>query len=73
MTLEKTCEFKDIEQEDLLISKVITIITDKKLWEKLICEKTFNLKTTVELITRQLRPPTPTIYHTTRIGERQRD
>ena len=50
-TLEKTCEFKDIKQEDLLISKFITSITDKKLREKLIREKTLNLKTTIELIT----------------------
>ena len=50
ITLEKNCEFKDIKQEDLLISKFITSITDKKLREKLIREKTLNLKTTVELI-----------------------
>ena len=51
ITLEKNCEFKDIKQEDILISKFITSITDKKLREKLIREKTLNLKTTVELIT----------------------
>ena len=51
ITLEKNCDFKDIKQEDLLISKFITSITDKKLQEKLIREKTLNLKTTVELIT----------------------
>ena len=50
-TLERTCEFKDIKQEDLLISKFITSITDKKLQKKLIREKTLNLKTTIELIT----------------------
>ena len=49
--MEKNCEFKDIKQEDLLISKFITSITDKKLLEKLIREKTLNLKTTIELIT----------------------
>ena len=49
--LEKNCKFKDIKQEDLLISKFITSITDKKLREKLIRDKTLNLKTTVELIT----------------------
>ena len=38
ITLEKTCDFKDIKQEDLLISKFITSITDKKLREKLIRE-----------------------------------
>ena len=51
ITLEKNCEFKDIKQEDLLIPKFIASITDKKLREKLIREKTLNLKTTVELIT----------------------
>ena len=39
VSLEKNCEFKDIKQEDLLISKFITSITDKKLREKLIREK----------------------------------
>ena len=51
ITLEKNCEFKDIKQENLLKSKFITSITDKKLREKLIRKKTLNLKTTVELIT----------------------
>ena len=51
LTLEKNCEFKYIKQEDLLISKLITSISDKKLREKLIREKTLNLKTIIELIT----------------------
>ena len=51
VSLEKNCEFKDIKQEDLLISKFITSITDKKLREKLIREKTLNLKNTIDLIT----------------------
>ena len=51
VSLEKNCEFKDIKQEDLLISKFITSITDKKLREKLIREKTLNLKTTMDLVT----------------------
>ena len=51
ITLAKNCEYKDIEQEDLLISKFITSITDKKLREKLSREKTLNLRTTLELIT----------------------
>ena len=51
ITLEKDCEFKEIKQKDLLISKFITSITDKKLREKLIREKTLNLKTTIKLIT----------------------
>ena len=51
ITLEKNCEFKDIKQKNLFISKFITSITDKKLREKLIREKTLNLETTVELIT----------------------
>ena len=48
---EKNCEFKDIKQEDLLISNFITSITDKKLREKLSREKTLNLKTTMDLVT----------------------
>ena len=51
VSLEKNCEFKDIKQEDLLISKFITSITDKKLWEKLIREKTLNRKNTMDPIT----------------------
>ena len=51
VSLEKKCEFKDIKQEDLLISKFITSITDKKLREKRIREKTMNLKTTMDLVT----------------------
>ena len=42
ITLERTCELKDTKQEDLLISKFITSINDKKLREKLIREKTLN-------------------------------
>ena len=51
ITLEKICDFKQIKQEDLLISKFITNNTDKKLREELIREKTMNLKSTVEHIT----------------------
>ena len=50
VSLEKNCEFEDIKQEDILISKFITNITDKKLREKLIREKTLNLKTTMDLV-----------------------
>ena len=35
ITLEKNCDFKNIKQEDLLISKFITSTTDKKLRENL--------------------------------------
>ena len=45
-SLERNCEFKVIKQEDLWISKFITNITDMKLQEKLVREKTLNLKTT---------------------------
>ena len=51
VSLEKNCEFKDIKQEDLPISKFLTSITDKKLREKLIRETTLNLKTTMDLVT----------------------
>ena len=49
--LRKNCEFKDIKQEDLLISKIITSITDKKLRQKLIREIPLNFKTTMDLVT----------------------
>ena len=51
VALERNCDFKDIKQEDLKISKFITSITDKKLRQKLNREKTLNLQTTMELIT----------------------
>ena len=44
VSLEKDCEFKDIKQEDLLISKFITSITDQKPREKLIREKNIEFK-----------------------------
>ena len=53
VSLERNCEFKDIKQEDLLILKFITSITDKKLREKLIREKSVNLKTTMDLVTQE--------------------
>ena len=34
VTLEKNCEFKDIKHGDLIISKFITSITDKKTSRK---------------------------------------
>ena len=49
VSLEKNCEFKDIKQEDLLVSKFITSITDKSLQEKPIREKTPNRETTMDL------------------------
>ena len=51
VSLERNCEFKDIKHEDLLISNFITSITDKKLREKLVHEKTLNLETTMDLVT----------------------
>ena len=48
---QKNCEFKDIKQEDLLISKFITSITAKKLREKFIREKPLYIKTTMDLVT----------------------
>ena len=57
ITLEKNCEFKDIKQEDLLISKLITSITDKKLRDKLIHEKTLNLKTTKKSSHKKTKSP----------------
>ena len=51
VSLGRNCEFKDIKQENLLISKFITSITEKKLRENLIREKTLNLKITMDLVT----------------------
>ena len=39
VSLEKNCEFKNIKQDDIFISKIISNITDTKLREKLIREK----------------------------------
>ena len=50
-SLERNCEIKDINQGNLLISKFITDITDKKVREKPIREKTLNLKTNGDLVT----------------------
>ena len=49
--MEKNCDFKNIKQEDILISKFNTSLTDKKLREKLIREKNLDLKTTIKLLT----------------------
>ena len=53
VSLERNCEYKDIKQEELLISKIITSIIEKKLRKKklLIREKTLNLETTMDLVT----------------------
>ena len=48
--IEKECEFETITAEDLLISKYMTAITDKKLRDKMMKEKTPNMKKTIELI-----------------------
>ena len=39
VTLEKNCYFKNIKQEDILISKFITSITDKKFGKNLYVKK----------------------------------
>ena len=51
ITLERNYDFKNIKQEDLLTSKLITSLTDKNLRRKIIHEKTLDLKTTVEFLT----------------------
>ena len=66
ITLEKNCEFKDIKQEVLLISKLITSKTDKKLRENLSVKDPLHKNHHRTHHTKQLRPPTPTIYYTTR-------
>ena len=49
--IDKECNFKTISAEELLISKYMTAITDKKLRDKIIVkEKTLELKKEIELI-----------------------
>ena len=48
--IEKECNFNTISAEELLISKYMTAITDKKLRDKMMKEKTMELKKTIELI-----------------------
>ena len=47
--IEKECNFNTITAEELLISKYMTAITDKKLQDKL-KEKTLELKKKIELM-----------------------
>ena len=48
--IEKECNFGTISAEELLISKYMTAITDKKLRNKLMKEKTLEMKKTIEMI-----------------------
>ena len=48
--IEKDCKFNTISTEELLISKNMTAITDKKLRDKMMKEKTLELKKTINLI-----------------------
>ena len=48
--IEKECNFNTISAEELLISKYMTAITDKKLRNKIMKEKTLELKKVFELI-----------------------
>ena len=48
--IEKERNFNTISAEELLISKCITAITDKKLRDKIMKEKTLELKKVIELI-----------------------
>ena len=48
--IEKECNFGTISAEEPLISKYMTAITDKKLRDKLMKEKTLEMKKTVEMI-----------------------
>ena len=48
--IEKECNFNAISAEELLISKYMTAITDKKLRDKIMKEKTLELKKIIELI-----------------------
>ena len=48
--IEKECNFGSISAEELLISKYMTATTDKKLRDKLMKEKTLEMKKTIEMI-----------------------
>ena len=48
--IEKECNFNTISDEELLISKYMTAITDKKLRDKIMKEKTLEMKKIIELI-----------------------
>ena len=48
--IEKECNFNAISAEELLISKYMTAITDEKLRDKIMKEKTLELKKIIELI-----------------------
>ena len=51
--IEKERNFGSISAEALLISKYMTAITDKKLRDKIMKEKTLELKKIIELIRKQ--------------------
>ena len=48
--IEKECNFTTISAEELLISKYMTAITDKKLRDKIMKEKTLEMKKIINLI-----------------------
>ena len=48
--IEKECNFKTTSAEELLISKYMTAITDKKLRDKIMNENTLEVKKIIELI-----------------------
>ena len=48
--IEKECNFENITAEELLISKFMTAITDKKLRDKLMKEKKLKVKKTIKMI-----------------------
>ena len=48
--IEKECNFESITAEELLVSKFMTAITDKKLRDKLMKEKNSEMKKTTEMI-----------------------
>ena len=61
ITLEKKCGFKDLKQEDQIISKFINSIIDEKLQES--PEHQNNRGTYYQ---EQLRPTTQAVFHTPR-------
>ena len=70
--IEKECNFGTISAEELLISKYMTAITDKKLRDKLMKEKTLEMKKTIKNIKQNSYEKTQEKYNTRSINHNKR-
>ena len=70
--IEKECNFGTISAEELLISKYMTAITDKKLRDKLMKEKTLEMKKTIEMIKQNTYEKKQEKYNTRSINHNKR-